>query len=119
MNWVEQARALAKLGRWGLSMLWRNTRYPSPVPDNPRFVSPLDAAQRIPDRAVVAVSGLGGTQRASIMYWAIREAFEAGGHPRGLTLINVGGHGGRGLAPGTMEELGQPGLCTRFVTSHF
>ncbi len=119
MNWFEQARALAKLGRWGLSMLRRNTHYPSPVPDNPRFLSPLEAAERIPDRAVVAVSGLGGTQRASILFWAIREAFETRGHPRNLTLINLGGHGGRGMAPGTMEELGQPGLCTRFVTSHF
>jgi propionate CoA-transferase len=119
MDWVERARALAKLGRWGLSMLRHDARYPSPVPDNPRFLSPLDAAKRIPDRAVVAVAGLGGTQRASILFWAIREAFESGGHPRKLTLINLGGHGGRGMAPGTMEELGRPGLCTRFVTSHF
>jgi propionate CoA-transferase len=33
--------------------------------------------------------------------------------------VNVGGHGGRGLLPGTLEELAQPGLVTRLFTSHF
>lgn len=89
------------------------------VPGNPRFVNARDAVARIPDGAVVAVSGLGGQQRASIVHRALRERFEASGAPRALTLVNVGGHGGRGLVPGTLEELARPGLVTRLFTSHF
>jgi propionate CoA-transferase len=119
MNWWDRAKIGAQIGRAALAWLRRDTRYPSPVPENPRFRSPRDAVQLIRDGDVVAVSGMGAHQHASIVYAAIRESFEATGHPSGLTLINVGGHGGRGLVPGTLEELGRPGLCTRFITSHF
>jgi propionate CoA-transferase len=118
-EWWEDARIVAQLARSGLTWVWHNTRYPSPVADNPKFMSPHDAVKLIHDGAVVATAGLGGNQRASIIYWAIREAFEQTGHPAALTVMNLGGHGGRGMAPGTMEELGRPGLCTRLVTSHF
>jgi propionate CoA-transferase len=52
------------------------------------------------------------------MYWAIREIYEETGHPRSLTVMTVGGMGGRGIVPGTIEELGQEGLCTRFISGH-
>ncbi|HUI26049.1 MAG TPA: hypothetical protein VL403_08165, partial [Candidatus Kryptonia bacterium] len=119
MNWWDKAGLIAQLARAGLSWLRHDTSYPSPVPENPKFMSPRDAVQLIGDGDVLAASGLGGHQRASIIYWAIREAFEQTGHPAGLTVMNLGGHGGRGLAPGTLEELGQLGLCTRLITSHF
>jgi propionate CoA-transferase len=115
----DQAQIVAQLARGALSWLRHDTRYPSPVTDNPKFMSPRDAVTLMRDGDVVATSGLGGNQRASIIYWAIREAFEETGHPAGLTVMNLGGHGGRGIAPGTLEELGQPGLCTRLVTGHF
>lgn len=113
------ARMLARLARFGLGLAGRDTRRPSPLPGNPKFASARDAVARIPDGAVVAVSGLGAQQRASVLYRALREAFEETGHPRGLTLVNVGGHGSRGILPGTLDELALPGLCTRLVTSHF
>jgi len=119
MTLTDKATLLARAARWGLSMVWRNTRQPSPVPENPKFMSPREAVDLIRDGDVVAASGLGGHQRASIIYWALRERFTATGAPRGLTLVNVGGHGGRGKAPGTLEELAVAGLCTRFITSHF
>jgi propionate CoA-transferase len=119
MNWWDRAKIGAQLGRAALAWLRRDTRYPSPLPENPGFRSPYDAAGLIADGSVVAVSGMGAHQHASILYAAIRKRFEETGHPAGLTVINVGGHGGRGLAPGTLEELGRPGLCTRFITSHF
>ncbi|MFI5364343.1 MAG: malonate decarboxylase subunit alpha [Candidatus Binatia bacterium] len=118
-EWVDKARILAQLARGGLSWVWHDTRYPSPVAENPKFMSPRDAVKLVHDGDVVAAPGLGGNQRASIIYWAIREAFEETGHPAGLTVMNLGGHGGRGKAPGTLEELGQAGLCTRVITSHF
>ena len=117
--WWDRAQIAAQLARAARSWLHRDTRYPSPVPANPRFKSPRDAARLIADGDVVAVSGMGAHQHASIVYAAIRERFAESGHPARLTLINVGGHGGRGRAPGTLEELGRPDLCTRFITSHF
>jgi propionate CoA-transferase len=108
-----------QLARWGLHWARRDTRGASPVPENAKFMSPHDAVRLIRDGDVLATSGLGGNQRAAIMYWAIREAFEAGGHPRRLTLLTLGGCGGRGIAPGTLEELGRPGLCTRLISGHF
>jgi propionate CoA-transferase len=115
----EKAELAGQFARWGVSWVRRDTHYPSPVPRNRKFMSPHDAAGLVRDGDVVATSGLGGNQRASIMYWAIREAFEASGHPADLTVLNLGGCGGRGMAPGTLEELGRPGLCTRLITGHF
>ena len=114
-----QAHLAAGLARSLVTWVLHDTRYPSPVPENPRFKTAHDAVGLVGDGDVVAVSGLGAHQRASIVFWAIREAFEATGHPADLTLVNLGGHGGRGLAPGTLEELGQRGLCRRLITGHF
>jgi propionate CoA-transferase len=111
--------AVVRLVRSLLESVWHDTSLPSPVPENPRFMSARAAVGLIGDGDVVAVSGLGGNQRASIVFWAIRETFEETGHPARLTLVNLGGHGGRGRAPGTLEELGRPGLCRRLITGHF
>jgi propionate CoA-transferase len=115
----DHAQVLAQLSRAALSWVRRDTQFPSPVPDNPKFMSPSDAVRLIRDGDVIATSGLGGNQRASIVYAAIREAFEQSGHPAGLTVVNLGGCGGRGIVPGTLEELGQRGLCRRLITGHF
>jgi propionate CoA-transferase len=115
----DEAAQLVRLARFALGRAGRDTRRPSPVPESPRFASARAAVARIPDGAVVAVSGLGAQQRASVLYRAIRESFLETGHPRGLTLVNIGGHGSRGLLPGTLDELALEGLCARLVTSHF
>lgn len=109
----------AQLGRTLLTWLHHDLDLPPPVPDDPRFVTPRAAARMVRDGDVVAVSGLGGNQRASILFWALRDAFARTGHPADLTIVNLGGHGGRGIAPGTLEELGQRGLCRRLITGHF
>jgi len=119
MNILAETGLLARTTGWALSLLRYDTHYPSPVPENSKFMSPRDAVRLINDRSVVAASGLGAHQRASILYRAIRESFAETGHPRRLTLVNIGGHGSRGLLPGTVDELAQPGLCARFITSHF
>jgi propionate CoA-transferase len=119
MNFVDRARVMARLGRALVGSWWHDTRYPSPVPENPKFMSPRESVELIRDRDVVAVAGLGGNQRAAILFWAIREAFEETGHPANLTIVNPGGGGGRGRVPGTLEELGRRGLCARLVTGHF
>jgi len=119
MNILAETALLARMAGWALSLVRYDTHYPSPVPENSKFMSPRDAVRLIGDRSVVAASGLGAHHRASILYWAIRESFAETGHPRRLTVVNIGGHGSRGLLPGTVDELAQPGLCARFITSHF
>lgn len=119
MNIIDEAGILVALARWAITMVRFDTGHPSPVPDNPKFMNARDAVALIDDDAVVAASGLGAHQRASILYWALRDRFAQSGHPRHLTLVNIGGHGGRGLLPGTLDELARPGLCARFITSHF
>jgi propionate CoA-transferase len=119
VNVIDEAGLFVRLARWGLALARHDTRRPSPISDNPKFVSPREAVLRIPDGAVVATSGLGVHQRPSILYWALREVFAETGHPRRLTFVNVGGQGGRGLLPGSLDELACAGLCQRLITSHF
>jgi propionate CoA-transferase len=118
MNAYTKARLLVHMAAWRATWGRRNTNYKYTVPGNPKFVSPREAVRLIKDGSVVATSGLGANQRASILYWAIREEFESAGRPANLTVISIGGQGGRGLVPGTVEELGQAGLCTRFIAGH-
>ncbi|MFI5399244.1 MAG: malonate decarboxylase subunit alpha [Candidatus Binatia bacterium] len=119
MDFFAETGMLLRMARWAMAMARQDTYYPSPVPENPKFMSPREAVRLIRDRSVVAASGLGAHQHASILYWAMRESFTETGHPRRLTVVNIGGHGDRGLLPGTLDELARAGLCVRFITSHF
>lgn len=118
MNLWTKAKLLKGMILWRLTWDKRNTHFRHSVPDNPLFMGPREAIALINDGDTVAVSGLGGNQHATILYWSIREIFEETQHPRDLTLISIGGQGGRGKVPGTIDELGLEGLCTRFITGH-
>jgi propionate CoA-transferase len=72
----------------------------------------------IHDGACVISSGFAGNARCSIFFWALRERFEQTGNPQGLTWISVGGQGGRGRVPGSVEEVGLDGLVTRYIAGH-
>lgn len=119
MRVLDEAALLWRMSRWALESARRDTGDAVRVPGNPKFATAREAVARIGDGAIVAVSGLGTHQRAVLLHRALRERFAAAGRPRGLTLVNVGGHGGRGFVAGTLEELAQPGLVTRLFTSHF
>lgn len=118
MNLFTKLQLLYLIARWRATWDWRNTKKAVRVPGNPKFMSAREAVSLIPDGAVIGTSGLAGNQRASLIWWAIREMFEETGKPKNLTIVSVGGQGGRGKIPGTLEELGLPGLCTRFFTGH-
>jgi len=118
MTALDKLRILHSIIRWRLTWNKRDTHYRFTVPDNPKFMGPRNAVGLIPDGAVVAFSGLAGNQQATIMYWATREVYGETRHPRNITAMTVGGMGGRGIVPGTIEELGQDGLCTRFISGH-
>jgi len=118
MNTFSKLRYLALMAKVRLTWHRHDSNYAFHLPGNPKFISAREAAGLIPDGAVLATSGLGANQRPSILYWTIREAFEATGHPRDLTIMSTGGQGGRGIAPGSTEEMMAPGLCTRLVSGH-
>jgi propionate CoA-transferase len=77
-----------------------------------------EAARLIRNGSCVISCGLDANMRCSIFYWAIREEFERRHHPCNLTWIGIGGMGGRGRAPGTVEEVGLKGLVTRYIGGH-
>lgn len=81
-------------------------------------MGPREAVALISDKSTCLVAGISGNQRISILAWSLREVFQETKHPRNLTIISAGGQGGRGRAPGTLEELGLPGLVTRFISAH-
>ncbi len=118
MNAITKASLYWHILRWRLVWAKRDTRFKPEIPGNPKFMSARDAVGLIRDGDVIATSGLAGNQRVAIMYWAIREMFEEGGHPCNLTMMCTGGQGSRGKVPGSMEELGIDGLCTRLITAH-
>ena len=118
MNSLTRARLYWHVLRWRLTWTKRDTHYRYKAAGNAKFMSAREAVQLIRDGDAIAVSGLAGNQRVSIIYWAIREMFIETGRPRNLTMMCTGGLGSRGKVPGSMEELGLDGLCTRLVTGH-
>jgi len=118
VNLLEKAQLLVHILRWRLTWDRRDTAYlpPEPLPD--KFRSARAAADMIADGACVISCGISGNARCSILFWALRERFEQSGYPQGLTWISVGGQGGRGRAPGTVEEVGLDGLVTRYIAGH-
>lgn len=118
MNLFSKIALYAHVLRWRLMWNRFNTHFPPPDFDNPKFMTAWDAAGLIADGAIVGTSGIGSNQRPSVLYRAIRERFLKTGHPRDLTVVGIGGQGGRGIVPGTVEELGIPGLNTCLITSH-
>ncbi|MGD0278909.1 MAG: CoA-transferase [Smithella sp.] len=82
------------------------------------FMSARKAVQLIPDGATVISTGIAGNSRCSIYYWAVREMFERTGRPSGLTWMVVAAAGGRGEAPGTLEEVALPGLLKCHISGH-
>lgn len=88
------------------------------IEGNAKFMSARDAAQWIPDDAVLGISGLGTNQGAGAMFHAVRQRYEKSGHPRRVTLVCVGGVGARGKGRGSVEEMARKGLITRFFAGH-
>jgi len=100
MNLITKAYIVFHFGKWLITRNNWNTHYQFTLPDNPKFMGPRDAVRRIPDGAVLATSGLGANQWTSIIYRSMRKVYQETGHPRGLTVISIGGQGARGRAPG-------------------
>lgn len=118
MKWTEKLKWILHILRWRLRWSRRDLNYRPAGTDPEKFISARKAAALIPDRACVFSNGMAGNARCSIFFYALRERFRRIGHPRGLTWINVGAQGSRGRVPGTVEELGLPGLMDTYLTGH-
>lgn len=103
---------------WRMNWDKRDTDYKPKQVSSYKIYSAKDAVKLIPDKSVVISSGFGATGRCSIFFWALREVFMKYGRPKELTWITVSAQGGRGKAPGTIEELAIPGLIAKYISGH-
>jgi len=117
VNIPKMSTTVLKLLYFRLTWTRRNLDY-LPPGLGPKFISARQATQMIPDGTTLTIGGFTSVGRASIFYWALRDAFERTGHPRNLTVIGACPQGGRGKAPGTIEELDAPGIITRYIVGH-
>ncbi|MBP7124862.1 hypothetical protein KBD49_00665 [Myxococcota bacterium] len=118
MNLWTKARLLAHVAWWRMTWSRHDLDFRPEGLDPDRFLTAREAAERVDDGSVCFSNGMAGNGRCSIFYWALRDRFLRTGHPRDLTWITVGAQGGRGKAPGTLEEICLPGLITRHVGGH-
>lgn len=118
MGLLERLRLLLHIIRWRLGWSKKDLDFHLPGPVLPKFITAGEAAERIADGATVFSNGLAGNARCSVFFWALRARFQRCGHPRDLTWVNVGAQGGRGKVPGTIEEIGLPGLMRRYIAGH-
>ena len=116
MTFFEKLRIYLQVIRWRLTWNRRKLDYLPLGINNKKFITAREAAGRVADGSVALSCGMAGNARCSVFFWAIRDAFFKNGHPKNLTWINVGAQGGRGKAPGTVEELALPGLVSRYIT---
>lgn len=118
MGLLERFRLLLHIIRWRLTWSKKDLDYLPQGPVSDKFVTARKAVLQIQDGAAVFSNGLAGNARCSVFFWALRDLFQRTGHPRELTWINVGAQGGRGKVPGTIEEIGLPGLMKRYIAGH-
>ena len=104
--------------RWVRNWNKRDLDYRPAGLSNPKFVTARQAAEMFDDGNCVFSSGMAGGHRNSIFFWALRDRFEHVRRPKNLTWITVGAQGGRGKAPGTIEELALPGLVQCYIAGH-
>ena len=117
VNILKMSKTIAGLLYFRLTWTRRDLDY-VPAGMGPKFISAREAAGMIPDGATLTIGGFTSIGRASIFYWALRDAFDKSGHPCNLTVIGACPQGGRGKVPGTIEELCAPGIITRYIVGH-
>ena len=118
MTLAEKIKTIGHLIYWRLNWDKKNLDFLPGENVSAKFITARRAASLIADGSVCFSSGIAGNARCSVFFWAIRDMFQKTGHPRDLTWINIAGQGGRGKVPGTVEEIGLPGLLKCYITGH-
>ena len=117
MNFFEKAKTIAHIVKWRLNWERYDLDY-LPKNQSEKFITAKEAARLIKNNDTVISTGMAGSGRCSIFYWAIRDRFKEESKPSNLQWVTVSAQGGRGRAPGTVEELAIPGLVTEYITGH-
>ncbi len=110
--------AFANVLEWRLGWARRNLDYVPTGVHCDKLMSTRDAVGLIESNSVVASSGFGACGRCSVFFWALQSAFGRNAEPTGLTWVTVSAQGGRGLAPGTIEEIAIPGMVACYISGH-
>lgn len=117
MNFLEKVKTVAHIVKWRLNWEKYDLEY-LPKNQSEKFITAREAARLIKRKDTVISTGMAGSGRCSIFYWAIRDRYKEESKPSDLQWITVSAQGGRGRAPGTVEELAIPGLVTEYITGH-
>jgi propionate CoA-transferase len=118
MKLTAKAGILWHIAKWRATWSRRDLDYCPADLKNPKFMSARKAVELIHDNAVVFSNGMAANARCQIYFWAVRDRFDKTGHPRDLTWITVGAQGSRGRTPGSLEELGVPGIVKLWIGGH-
>jgi propionate CoA-transferase len=114
---LDQLIELIDLARWRLN--WDQYDLddcPADLPE--KFVSARQALTLINAEDTVLSSGFGVTGRCSLFFWGVRDLYRETAYPHSLRWMSVSAQGGRGMLPGTVEELAEPGLLSSYFCGH-
>lgn len=118
MDLIEITKLVAHLATYKITQKRYDIDYrPSGVKCD-KFISAREAVHMINDDSTVISTGMASHARGAIFYWAFRDVFKKRKSPKNLTWITVSAQGGRGKAPGTIEDLAVPGLLKEYICGH-
>lgn len=118
MEWIETTKLVAHLAAYKLTQSRYDIDYKPADLESDKFISARQAVLQIKDNSTVISTGMASHARGAIFYWAFRDVHKKKKYPKDLTWITVSAQGGRGKAPGTIEELGIPGLLKEYICGH-
>lgn len=118
MELIEITKLVAHLATYKLTQKRYDIDYRPAWLESDKFISAREAVQQVSDNATVISTGMASHARGAIFYWAFRDVHKKKKTPKDLTWITVSAQGGRGKAPGTIEELGVPGLLKEYICGH-
>ncbi|TYT73563.1 CoA-transferase [Desulfobotulus mexicanus] len=118
MKFIETAKIYGHLISFLATQNRYNLSYHPGAIDRNRFITAAEAAKQIPDGSTVISVGMGGHARCSILFRAIRNSYLKDKTPKNLTWMTVSAQGGRGKAPGTVEEVAVSGLIKEYISGH-
>lgn len=114
---LEQAIELVDMARWRLNWEKYDLDYcPADLPE--KFCSARSALALINAEDTVLSSGFGATGRCSLFFFGLRDIYAESAYPHSLRWMSVSAQGGRGMLPGTVEELAAPGLLRTYFCGH-
>jgi len=114
---LDQAIDLIDMARWRLNWEKYDLDYcPDDLPEV--FCSARSALASINAEDTVLSSGFGATGRCSLFFFGLRDLYVESAYPHSLRWMSVSAQGGRGMLPGTAEELAAPGLLRTYFCGH-